>query len=192
MRRRPISARISNASRAFAPIWIAPRADADLARALALDPGFGPALVNRADLLRALGREAEAAAGLREAIARRPDDAVLQHTLGLSLIRQGQREEGLRALGEAVRLAPDDPRFAYVYGVGLHDLGRAQEGVRVLETALLRHPNDVDALFALASYLREAGNPARAFPYARRLVELLPQDPQARALLSQLEASPAR
>ncbi len=163
---------------------------AELARALELDPGFSPALVNRADLLRALSREAEAEQGLRGAIARHPGDATLRHTLGLSLIRQKRREEALRELGEAVRLAPNDARFRYVYGVGLHDLGQTQKAVRVLEAGLRSHPNDEDALFALASYLHEAGDARRALPYARRLVELQPENPHARALLAGLEAAP--
>ena len=165
------------------------QAFAELAKALELDPSFSPALVNRADLLRALGREAEAEATLREAVARNPRDAAVRHTLGLSLIRQGRREEALRELGEAVRLAPGDPRFAYVYGVALHDLGRTQEAERVLESALRSNPNDEDALFALASYLQAAGAGERALPYARRLVEVEPQDPRARALLAGLEAA---
>jgi tetratricopeptide (TPR) repeat protein len=168
------------------------QAFAELGKALALDPGFSPAFVNRADLLRALGREAEAEASLREALVRNPRDAVLHHTLGLALIRQKQRDAGLRELAEAVRLAPDDARFAYVYGIGLHDLGRTQEAEQVLETLLRSHPNDVDALFALVSYLEESGEPARALPHARRLAELQPQDPRIRALVAALEAAQAR
>jgi tetratricopeptide (TPR) repeat protein len=167
------------------------QAFAEFARALALDPSFSPALVNRADLLRVLGREAEALAVLREAVAGHPQDAALQHALGLALIRQGQRDEALRALAEAARLAPGDPRFGYVYAVGLHDAGRTQAAEQVLESLLRSHPNHADALFALVSYLQESGAPARALPYARRLVALQPQDPRLRALLAGLEAAQA-
>ena len=168
------------------------QAFAELAKALELDPTFSPARVNRADLLRTLGREAEAETTLREAIVRNPQDAAVHHTLGLSLIRQSRREAGLRELGEAVRLAPNEARFGYVYGIALHDLGRTQDAVRVLESILRTHANDEDTLFALASYLQEAGDVPRALPYARRLVELEPQDPRARALLAGLEAPPRR
>jgi len=162
---------------------------AEYAKALELDPHFTPAVVNRADLFRALGREAEAEATLREAITRSPQDAVLHHGLGLSLVRQNRREEGLRELGRSVRLAPTDARVAYVYAVALHDLGRTQEAARALESALRASPNDRDLLFALASFLQAAGETERALPAARRLLELEPQDPRARNLLARLEAS---
>jgi tetratricopeptide (TPR) repeat protein/ssDNA-binding Zn-finger/Zn-ribbon topoisomerase 1 len=162
---------------------------AAFAKALEIDPHFTPAAVNRADLLRALGREAESEASLREAIRRTPQDAVLHHVLGLSLVRQNRREEGLGELGESVRLAPGDARLAYVYGVALHDLGQGREATRVLESALRGSPNDRDLLFALATFLEEAGATERALPAARRLVELEPQDPRARELLARLEAS---
>ena len=147
--------------------------------------------MNRADLLRVLGREAESEASLREAIARSPRDAMLHHVLGLSLVRQSRREEGLRELGESARLAPADARLAYVYGVALHDLGQGREAIRVLESALRASPNDGDMLFALASFLQEAGETKRALAAARRLVELEPQDPRARELLGRLEAPQA-
>jgi tetratricopeptide (TPR) repeat protein len=159
-----------------------------LAQALALDPTFTPASVNRADLLRALGRDAEAESALREALARSPRDAALHHILGLVLIRLQKSEEALRELAEAARLAPEISRFGYAYAIGLHDYGRMPEAQQALEALLRRHPNDVDALFALVSYLQEAGEPARALPHARRLAELQPQDARTRALVGALEA----
>jgi Flp pilus assembly protein TadD len=174
--------------------WHAERGDgeaalAEYARALAIDPDFTPALVNRADLWRALGREAEAEASLREAVARQPEDAALRHALGLSLVRRQQGEAALQELARAAELAPDEPRFAYVHGVALHDLGRGAEAVQALAAAARRHPHDRELLFVLAAYLAEAGEGARALPYARRLVELAPDDPQARALLAGLPGS---
>jgi Flp pilus assembly protein TadD len=168
------------------------RAFAAFARALALDPTFAPALVNRADLLRVLGREAEAEATLRDAIARSPRDGDLHHVLGLSLVRQRRGDEALAELGRAVELAPGDPRFAYVYGVALHDLGRGREAVEALEAALRRHPYDRDVLVALVSYLEADGQAARALAHARRLAEIEPGDPQVRALVARLEASRPR
>ncbi len=164
---------------------------ADFAKALEIDPHFAPAAANRADLLRALGREAEAEASLREAIDRDPRVAVLHHVLGLSLVRQKRPDEALRELGEAVRLAPADARLATVYAVALHDLGRKPQAIQALESALRENPNDRDLLFVLASYLQEAGQRERALRSARRLVELEPEDPRARELLSGMEASPA-
>jgi Flp pilus assembly protein TadD len=90
-----------------------------------------------------------------------------------------------------VRLGPGDARLAYVYAVALHDLGRRPQAIQALESALRSSPNDRDLLFALVSYLQGAGETERAHRSARRLVELEPEDPRARELLSRLEASQA-
>jgi Flp pilus assembly protein TadD len=50
---------------------------------------------------------------------------MLQHVLGLSLVRQGRREDALRELKRATELAPDNQRFAYVYGVASEEMQRA-------------------------------------------------------------------
>jgi tetratricopeptide (TPR) repeat protein len=144
----------------------------ELTTALSLDPSFVPAAVNLADLDRELGSEAEGERVLREAIVRTPNDGSLQHALGLLLVRQGYGLEALEHLAAAARLNPANARFAYVYAVALKDAGRNGQALAVLEEDVVRHPYDCDALAALASFYRSAGNPGRATPYAKRLAEL--------------------
>jgi len=146
----------------------------ELGTALSLDPSFAPAAVNLADLDRELGHEAEGERVLREAIARSPNDASLQHALGLLLVRQGRGQEALEHLAAAARLDPANARFAYVYAVALNGAGRDGKALEVLEDDVARHPYDRDALAALVSFYRSAGNPRKAAGYARRLAELEP------------------
>jgi len=152
----------------------------ELATALSLDPSFTPAVVNLADLDRELGREAQGERVLREAIARSPDDATLQHALGLSLVRQGHGQEALDHLAAAARLDPASARFAYVYAVALDDAGRHGKAIAVLEDDVARHPYDRDGLAALVNFYRGAGNPGKAADYAKRLAELESNDAQVR------------
>ena len=107
----------------------------------------------------------------------------------LLLTRQQRREEALRALEEAARLGPDDPRYAYGYSLALHDAGRSREALSRLAAALDGHPNDRDLLYALATLHRDLGEPDRGLPYARRLVELAPEDPTFRSLVTELGGS---
>ena len=144
----------------------------ELTTALALEPSFAPAAVNLVDLDRALGREAEGERVLREAIVRSPDDASLQHALGLLLVRQGHGQEALEHLAAAARLDPANARFVYVYAVALNDAGQSGKALDVLEDDIARHPYDCDALAALMSFYRSAGNPGKAAGYAKRLAEL--------------------
>jgi len=162
------------------------QAEAEFRAAMRIEPQYVPAYVNLADLYREQGREADAQRTLREGLRQVPDNAELHHALGLALARQKRLPDALVELRKAAALAPDSARFAYVYGVALHSSGKAGAATRELEQALKRHPGDRDILFALASFSRDAGHSAQARDYANRLLALVPQDPDARALLTSL------
>ena len=99
-------------------------AEEEYRAALRLDPRFVPAWANLADLMRLLGREAEAESILREGLGLSPQDATLHHALGLSLVRQQRGPEALRELKRATDLDPRNERFAYVYEVAREQLGK--------------------------------------------------------------------
>ncbi|MCW5803941.1 MAG: tetratricopeptide repeat protein [Deltaproteobacteria bacterium] len=163
------------------------RAEAELARALAIDPAFTPAAVNLADLYRTMGRDADAERVLRGALVRAPDHAAVLHALGLVLVRGRRLPEALEALGRAAR-ASDEPRYGYVFAVALHDGGRRVEALRELERVIRHRPNDRLTLGALVAFHREAGDVRAALHHAERLAELDPEDDAIRALLTELRA----
>src|SRR5262249_22617798 len=99
------------------------KAEASYRTALELDPGWAPAYVNLADLMRQTARDGEGEKILRAGLARHPDDASLHHSLGLLLVRRKDLPSALDSLKRATELAPDNPRFAYVYAVGLRSAG---------------------------------------------------------------------
>ena len=103
-------------------------------------------------------------------------------------MRAKRSADSLRELDEAAKLAPDNARFAYVYAVALNDAGHAKEALQVLKSALTAHPNDRDLLFGLAHYSAAAGDRDAAAGYAKKLIEL---DPENREF-AQLAASLAR
>lgn len=164
------------------------QAESELGEALSLEPSFTPAAVNLADLYRELGRDSEGERVLREAIARAPDDASPEHALGLLLIRQGRGKEALDHLAAAVKLDPSNERAAYAYALALDDAGRGGAAIDVLRAEVEKHPFDRDTLAALASLYGKTGNPRQGLIYANQLVELDPDNPQARQLLAQLRA----
>ena len=148
---------------------------------------FTPATVNLADLNFELGREAEGERVVRDAIARSPNDASLQHALGLLLIRQGHGQKALDHLAAAARLDPANARFVYVYAVALNDAGQTGKALVVLEDNLAQHPYDRDSLAALANFYQSAGYRRKAVIYAKRLAELEPNDAQVEQQLMQLK-----
>jgi tetratricopeptide (TPR) repeat protein len=139
--------------------------------AIALQPQFSPAYVNLADLLRAVGRDAEGEKVLRDALGVVPaiGQPALQHALGLQLVRAKRYDDAIVWLRLAAERDAGNARYAFVYGVALHDTGQATEGRRVLERAAGRHPGNIDILSALVAFSQEAGDAAAGRRWAAAL-----------------------
>ena len=159
---------------------------AEYQAALTLAPDFVATYINLADLFGQRRREAEAESTLRQGLARLGPRADLHHALGLSLVRAGRRTDALLALAEAARLAPEVPRFSYALAVALHSTGQPVRAIQVLEQLLGRHPVNRDALFALATFHRDAGRRVDARDAALRLAAAYPGDLDAQALADSL------
>ncbi len=163
-------------------------AENELQTALRLDPNFVPAMVNLADLYRAQQRDDEGQKWLEKAIAVAPNAAEPIYALGLLKIRQKQYPEALTLLAKAASLQPDNGRYSYVYAVALNSAGHADGAIAVLQQVHQKHPADRQVLMGLISFERDKGNLPSAITYAQQLVQLAPDDPEARAMLAQLQA----
>ncbi len=155
--------------------------------ALALSGDSVPAAVNLAELLRRQGRDEEAGELLRDGVNRFPDNAELQHAIGLQSVRSGDQAGAVQSLERAMMLRPEEPRYAYVLGIALNSYGRAADAVEVFRNALVLHANDRDLLIGLASLYLEAGNAEAARGVLKRLLRLRPDDAQVRALEQALD-----
>jgi len=162
-------------------------AEREYRTALRLDPAFVPALVNLADLDRARGLDQQGAELLRKALSIEPDNADVQHSLGLLLVRQHDYAGALDLLRRASELAPENARYAYVYAVALNSTGASADAIALLERTHEQHPTDRDVLMGLVSTARDAGDVATALRHARELAALDPADTRLRALVSDLE-----
>jgi predicted CXXCH cytochrome family protein len=160
-------------------------AEAQLKEALSLDPTFVPAAVNLADLYRSLGREADGKATLRTALQHSPSDPALLYALALSMARQGQHAEALNLLAAAANGDPRNPRYAYVYAVALNDAGQGRAAIDTLERSIELHPYDRDSLVALVVYLDQTQDRGKAASYARRLLQLEPDNQGLRRMLDE-------
>lgn len=144
-------------------------AEEEYRHALKLAPHDVRATVNLADLYRALQRDAEGEALLRDALAVQPAEASLHHALAMAAIRGGRKPEAVEHLAAAVKLAPDQAVYTYLYSVALYDGGDRKKALALLEENHRRHPADRDTLVALVSYLRDMGETGRAAVYEERL-----------------------
>jgi Flp pilus assembly protein TadD len=86
-------------------------------------------------------------------------------------------------------LRRDLARYAFAHGIALQAVGRLEPAWAALEGALARHPHDRELLGALVAVCRELERDADARTYARRLLEVAPDDAGVRALVEELEAA---
>ncbi|HEY4933002.1 MAG TPA: tetratricopeptide repeat protein [Terriglobales bacterium] len=162
-------------------------AESELQTALRLDPKFVPAMVNLADLYRAQHRDDEGQRLLEKAMAAEPNAAEPIYALGLLKVRLKQYPEALTLLAKAASLQPNNNQYSYVYAVALNSGGQPDGAIAVLQQAHQRRPADRQVLEALALFERDRGNLPAAITYAQQLVELVPDDPSAKAMLAQLQ-----
>lgn len=116
-----------------------------------------------------------------------PDNAELNHALGLNLVRQRRSVDALPKLARAAAIDPANARYAYVHAVALNSAGRTDEAIKALEASLGRHPADREMLFALVTLNRDAGQVDAAISWAKKLTAI---DSAAQPLLDQLEQTP--
>jgi len=148
-------------------------------QALKLDPKFGPAYANLADLFRGQGLESQASKTLTNGIKQLPKDATLHHALGLMQVRSQQMDAALNSLKKAAELQGAPARYTYVYGVALNSTGKSAEALQVLEQSLGAHPNNQEIINLLASINRDLGNNSKAIEWAERLLQINPVDKNA-------------
>jgi predicted CXXCH cytochrome family protein len=155
--------------------------------AIRLQPSFVPSYVNLADLFRSQGQEDEAEQTLRAGLEVDASSAELREALGLALVRQKRLGEALTELARAAELRPDVARYAYVHAIGLGEIGDFRGAIKVLAKAHERHPHERQIVIALVEFNTRTGDREAATEWAKKLVELSPNDSQAADLLRGLQ-----
>lgn len=151
-----------------------------LKKALEIEPGYAPALLNLADLYRGLGDEEKAQETLSKAMLVAPDSGAIQHSFGLYWIRQGQLETALGYLKAATEQDDSVVRYAYVYAVALESSGQLESAIKTLEAANERWPNQYDVLLSIILYLEKTERASESWPYLSNLSAIAPNDPEVK------------
>ncbi len=157
-------------------------------RVLAIDPAFFPAYSNLATLYSERGEPKKALDLLAKGFTFLPDHPDLYYAQALVYIRQRDYGKAIAAFGRAYTAAPDRADIAYAYAVALHDTGSPPRAIAVLKQALNTEPNNVQVLLALANYNQELRQFKDALEYARRALQLMPDDAGLMQYVAQLEA----
>ena len=141
---------------------------------LELDRHHVGSLHNLALIRARQGRPGEAAAMLRHALDRRPDEAVAHASLGGVLLAMRQPGQALAPLRRALALAPELASAHADLGHALLALGRAEEALQSFERALTLEPRAAAALSGKGSALQALGHPAAAIPWHEQALAQAP------------------
>ena len=171
---------------------------ADLAHALALDPGNATTLASQADLIASLGRLREAIALQRRATELDPLNADTWTFLGLMYRSSGELDLARQAMNRLLEIAPESAggqcglastsllegqpaaalsssggcRFEFLrlqnVAMAQHDLGRSRESQEALDTLIATHSL---AAFQIAQVYAWRGERDRAFDWLERAYE---------------------
>jgi protein O-GlcNAc transferase len=123
-----------------------------------------------------LGRDREAIASLRRAVAIDPRPAVLHYALGNSMLASGDLAEAAAAYREALVRDPAFGDAANGLGVALKRQGRAAEAADSFRHAIRLKPGSAEAHSNLGSALLDAGDIAAALSSFEASLALRPAD----------------
>jgi len=124
-----------------------PAAEADLRRALALNPTQPQVLNNLGYGLVDRGLRLEEALGMiRQAVAAEPDSAYILDSLGWALFRLGRYQEALEPMERAAQIKPEDPIITDHLGDVYWMVGRKREAEFQWRRALSFNPAERDAV----------------------------------------------
>lgn len=143
-----------------------------LQTAIRKEPSFSAAHLNLADLYRERGEETRTREILKTGLATASDRAMLEHALGLALIRAKQPQSALTHLRAAYEAAPDRPRLGYVYAIALFDTGDPVRALQVLTKLHELRPGDRQVLTSLVDYSYRSNRADKAKVYEQKLAAL--------------------
>jgi tetratricopeptide (TPR) repeat protein len=124
--------------------------------ALARDASRADVHCNRANVLKALGRDP--VAGYRAALARDPNHIRATHNLGVCLRELGQRDDAEPLLRRAVTLAPNSVDALVNLGALLQSKGAPNEALDCYARAAALDPNSAEAAAGETMILEQRGD----------------------------------
>ena len=146
-------------------------------RALATAPKLPTVHFNRANVLSALGRVAEADAGYRRAIELKTDYAEARLNQGALWHKNGDIEKATAIFRELAQSSPRDFRGHFNLGQCLFEGGQFTEAQSALSTCLNINPAHDDALAVMASIAAQFGRYKDAVSLYEQAIAAAPSHP---------------
>jgi len=135
-------------------------AEAELKKAMELDPDMPQPVTLLAAVYRATSRGKEAAELIDKAAAAQPENPDFQYTVGVSLVNSGKSQEAHDAFLKVVAANPDHAEAHYFLGTTALNLGKVADALKYLEKYVAMAPpesQNVATAKALIPELKKMG-----------------------------------
>src|SRR5579884_396932 len=150
-----------------------------MATALGINAQAADAWVNFANVLHALGRDAEALEALERALQLRPGDPEILRLRGDTLIALGRAREAIEAFDRVLAAQPRNGEALNGRGAARAALGKAHEALADFDAALALAPDHPGALYNRGRALLELDRPHEALASFERALRAAPANAQA-------------
>jgi eukaryotic-like serine/threonine-protein kinase len=147
----------------------------EIAKALSLDPSNPRILVWQAQIYNRLGRWEEAEKTFRRALKEHPNYWLAYNELGFGLHGQARYQEAIHAFRAASLAAPKNALALINLGGEYLQIGEFAEGLESLKRSLALDPDSGFALADTSLALRYQEKQEQALPFARKAVQVNPE-----------------
>jgi tetratricopeptide (TPR) repeat protein len=159
-------------------------AEAELQKALTLNPNLGSALLDLGKLQAGSGRKQDAEQTFKR-LSSLPNPS-MKAAHALFLLQEGRQEEAVREFEQLAKNDPDDrvarTRLVAVYWAS----GRKQEAEKTIQAALKKNPKDMDALLQRGELSLMSGRYDLAQRDLNQVLHDMPNSAEAHFILSRL------
>ena len=139
-----------------------PEAEAELLRAIALDPGSLPAQILLAEMLAQSGKPAEAAREARRALADHPDDVGVRLALARGALEQRQYADAAAEIARAAQIEGESARVLLARGRLAAAQGSVDQAIDFLGRAAQADPSRAEVFDLLGTLYLENGRLSEA------------------------------
>jgi len=172
-----------NSSLLYAVSGNVSRAEANLRRALAIDPGNIAANLNLGLLLAEQKRYSDAEAAFRSVLRTEKTNATALYNLSI-MVSSRDMGEACTLSRQAMEAMPGDPKFAYTHAFFLKGNNQKQAALALLEKTVKKFPDHLSSVFLLGTIYLESGNKPKALELYTLTLNLVKGNQEAQFQLS--------
>jgi len=162
-----------------------PQAEQDYLMALKMDSLLIPARINLSTMYDIIGKKEEALKQLKIASKIEPDNSEVNYYLALLYVEMNDNNSALKYFSKAAAVSKNT-RVFYNYGLLLSQMKRDNEAEKIYLKGLAIDPNDHDLNYIMALFYYKHKRNGDALPYAIKLMQMMPKDPNYQQLYQAL------